>query len=1141
MPNNIADQAERERALDPHHSFIVKAPAGSGKTELLTQRFLLLLGTVRHPEEILAMTFTRKAAAEMRARILAALKNAEEQPEPVLAHAKKTWQLAKAVLAQDTRYQWHLMATPSRLRIQTLDSLNSYLTRQLPVLSQFGTSPDVTDQPLPLYQKAIAALLSNTHCSHELEILLLHCDNNMKKVTELLVNLLEKRDQWLPHLIFDPTNARHHLEYQLRTVIEDILKKVHTHFPKDKTQELLTLLHFAADNLLYTAQLENVDKTRDQSNLSHITECLTLEHLPDTRAEDKKYWLAISELFFTKSEDWRKRFDKNIGFPVGQTPAEKAHCAQMKKRMIELIKTIADNHSLKNAFAELRTCPDAHYTDPQWHVLAALQILLKLSVAELHYVFQKESKIDYTENALAALRALGDADAPTDLTLALDCQIRHILVDEFQDTSTTQYRLLEKLTAGWETNDGRTLFLVGDPCQSIYRFREAEVGLFIRTQQYGIGSLRPIPLALTVNFRSTAPIVHWINQHFSIIFPKEDDISTGAVAFSLGIASKETQSNDSPVTLLPCNAIEPQQQANELIHAIKTQQANFPDESITLLVRSRSHLAEIIPALRQAKIAYSAIDIDSLADRPTIQDILALTRALMDPADRIAWLALLRAPWCGLTLADLLLLSSGAPHKLLIENLQNQHIIQLLPDTSQQRLARVMDVMKVKLYQRNRFSLRDWVESTWLLLGGPACVATDDELADVESYFLLLQQYTHSAEFPDPETLEEAVSLLFSTAKQKIEQKVQLQIMTIHSAKGLEFDTVILPHMEKVGKSDDRDLLVWMERTDSQTGSALLMAPFAAMGAASDKIYDYVRRQHAIRSTHELSRLLYVALTRAKRKIILLFNQPELSEKKNNASSDHEKITRGSLLACLWPAIRSSVSRLSENTMMKKNNHVSEEKKPFIFRRLTADWQNPITEIRTRDRITFHAKDAGFYLPDNTAKYIGIVTHEIIRQLCEQGSHWWQVAISQKTKWITQKLLQTGLAPAKIPAACQQIMHAITQLLNDPRGQWIIQPHDSAASELALTAVIKNKPSQFVIDRTFVDEKNRRWIIDYKITQPTEIQTLADFLIQEQEKYAPQLENYQIAIKNYTENKLQPIRLALYFPLIPAWCEWEIT
>ena len=116
----IADEHERHAALDVTRSFIVQAPAGSGKTALLVERYLRLLKTVQKPEEIVAITFTRKAAAEMRRRVI-------EQIAPELA---------------------------PRLRIQTIDALCGALTAQMPVLSKFGAQPEVVEDASALYEEA---------------------------------------------------------------------------------------------------------------------------------------------------------------------------------------------------------------------------------------------------------------------------------------------------------------------------------------------------------------------------------------------------------------------------------------------------------------------------------------------------------------------------------------------------------------------------------------------------------------------------------------------------------------------------------------------------------------------------------------------------------------------------------------------------------------------------------------------------------------------------------------------------------------------------------------------------------------------------------------------------------------------------
>src|SRR5687767_8369843 len=155
----IADAAERENALDPSRSFIVQAPAGSGKTELLVRRFLKLLSTVERPEEILAITFTRKAAASMRKRILEAMDKPDLAP---------------------------------RLRIQTIDALCASLTRQMPVLSRFGAQPELVEDARPHYREA--ALRSLNDLSPQVERLLAHLDNNIGAATWLLASMLAKRD-----------------------------------------------------------------------------------------------------------------------------------------------------------------------------------------------------------------------------------------------------------------------------------------------------------------------------------------------------------------------------------------------------------------------------------------------------------------------------------------------------------------------------------------------------------------------------------------------------------------------------------------------------------------------------------------------------------------------------------------------------------------------------------------------------------------------------------------------------------------------------------------------------------------------------------------------------------------------------------
>jgi len=206
------DRASRLRALEPR-SFIVEAPAGAGKTELLTQRVLKLLASVAEPEEIVAITFTLKAAAEMKHRILESLALAAD-PTVVSAglapHRRITLELSQRALAASAARGWNLLANPSRLRIMTIDALCASLSRQMPFLSRFGAQPRMAEDARLHYREAvrrILALLAEDGAGEGdgfAEVVadgLRHLDNDAARLGGLLAAMLQRRDQWLRHAL----------------------------------------------------------------------------------------------------------------------------------------------------------------------------------------------------------------------------------------------------------------------------------------------------------------------------------------------------------------------------------------------------------------------------------------------------------------------------------------------------------------------------------------------------------------------------------------------------------------------------------------------------------------------------------------------------------------------------------------------------------------------------------------------------------------------------------------------------------------------------------------------------------------------------------------------------------------------------
>jgi len=197
------DRAQRQAALDPTRSFLVQAPAGSGKTELLIQRYLRLLAVVREPEEVLAITFTRKAAAEMRSRVLEALARARQGLCPEAEHLRLGYELAREVVARDAQRGWGLAEQPERLRVGTIDSLNAWLAGRTPLSAGTAAQRRVSEAPDELYAEAARGLLEflgeEGETAAQLRCLLEHCDNRAERLVQLVADMLARRDQWLRH------------------------------------------------------------------------------------------------------------------------------------------------------------------------------------------------------------------------------------------------------------------------------------------------------------------------------------------------------------------------------------------------------------------------------------------------------------------------------------------------------------------------------------------------------------------------------------------------------------------------------------------------------------------------------------------------------------------------------------------------------------------------------------------------------------------------------------------------------------------------------------------------------------------------------------------------------------------------------
>ncbi len=1175
------DFDERRHALNPEHSFIVQAPAGSGKTGLLIQRYLTLLACADEPEEIVAITFTRKAAAEMRERVVSALAKTGNIPDPQrtpeTGHEKLTRELADAVLKRDAQLGWHVAGNPLRLRIQTLDSLCASLTRQMPTLSKFGSQPESIEDASGLYLEAARATIDlvegDDAVAQDAQRLLEHLDNDVARVETLLAEMLARRDHWLRHI---HGKDRDELESALKGARREALGRLRSlcnHYPVSMQSELVELAQYAASNSTAggrsppIATHEGLDKPGT---------------LPGEDEQDVAGWYAITKLLLTKEGAWRKQYTVSDGFPPGTTKAGKEIARSWKERVSALAGLLAANggDTLRHALHDIHLLPPPAYTGQQWEVLGSITRLLPRAAAQLKLVFQSHNKVDFIEVAQGALRALGDPEMPTDLALALDYRIRHLLIDEFQDTSISQYELITKLTAGWERGDGRSMLVVGDPMQSIYRFREAEVGLFLRARAAGIGNIAFEPISLCANFRSQRGIVDWLNATFSRVMPERENITIGAVSYTKSIATRGLLAGPA-VRVHPFFNNDHAAEAMKVAEIVMQARCDDPAATTAILVRNRSHLHEIIPRLKEAGLRFRAIEIEGLGHRPVVQDLLALTRALAHPADRLAWLALLRAPWCGLTLEDIHAVISAhidsVPNDTDEAYVVDREVVdrevkgargnsrtawELLNDDARMarlsidgrtRLLRVREVLKHCMDNRCRQSLRATVEAAWLALGGPGCIEGATDLEDAAVYLDYLEAHGEAGSIPRLAALEEGLARLY--ALPDLEADDTLQIMTIHKAKGLEFDCVIVPGLGRSSRSNDKKLFMWMEHPrgilfagERNEGSDLLLAPIQETGTVADRIYSWLEKLNGEKERFEDERLLYVAATRAKARLHLLGSTGLVCG--HDGVFELKPPAVKTLLSKIWPVVKCAYTEVAARAMSpiipfitdgEENGRQEKYSIDQLLRRLVSDWVLPAppppVQWSAQQHITPAQGDIEYSWAGETARRIGSIVHRWLQRIAEDGVKNWSVARIQVLRdAFRYQLVACGMDynDSDTDVAVRRVITALTHAVSDTRGQWLLGLQQEVRNEFRMTTVIGGEHVNLVIDRTFCDENGQRWVVDYK-TSSHEGADVEGFLNREQERYRFQLDRYAAFMRLIDR---RPVRRGLYFPLLKGWREW---
>jgi ATP-dependent helicase/nuclease subunit A len=1142
------DVRARREALDASRSFIVQAPAGSGKTELLIQRMLSLLARVAHPSEILAITFTKKAAGEMRERLFAALEMARTNKEPDTSPARERWQLAREVLRRDIEKSWQLTQRPALLSIETFDAFALRVTKLAPLTIEGGTTGLANlaeDASIQHREAARRALLEadDVQSLHAAKTLLSALDNRVDDIIALIADLLGKRAQWMDRLIDDSDDAIAAMREIIEHSVDAALASVAALWPASLT---------ARFNALASHGAENVAEEEGKAQLSNLAAFAADSY----QLESLSLWVSVSRFLLTGEEGtWRKAFNKNDGFPAatekGISAEEKQGRSEAKQAISSLLidfSNCENSESLRNSLLRTRTLPDAAAIAAHEPILRAALRILKLAAAELAVIERAAASTDFSGVSLAARHAL--LNFRDEVFGRFDAKIAHILVDEFQDTNPSQAALIESLVEDWRAEDGRTLFLVGDPMQSIYGFRDADIGIFLDAWRRGIAYVELNRLTLHANYRSRDDIVRWVNATMSEVFtaPLHDE-SMPRVPFAHAIATRETASGALGIGADPTiqNFVDAQEEAAEIVAQICRVLAVSPEARVAVIVRAKSHATAILQALQTANVAFEAREMARWTHRPLIRDLTSLTYVLTQPSDRLSWYAWLRSPMIGLSLATFAKLADWqvTRHSDLPAPLFDTQWLSQIDADDRQRIGVALHALRVADTSADLAPIAERVHAAFRFCGGDFIVNTTHERAEVEDYLAFLDEQAAKGFLPPRDEFERALRDRFQSFTSTHDAKTSsppVELLTIHKAKGLEWDYVFLHQWNRRSPAEKRHLVVWdfvrqsavalRDRAQSvktlNSVTQLLVAAKETRRKIENSVFQFVQDRRVAARKEEAKRLLYVAVTRAREGLFI------------SGCGDERKTPHDDSLAALlpWPvAPATDADANSEPQSAPSKRRVMAHsllrfEPPFepSMSQLSGD----TTSQRGMKNMS-DATDASQSRRNEVA--LGIVGHKLIEGLSRAMAQ--QTSFKPNASVITQSLKQEGMHEAALQAATNELLLATARMATSKHFAFIHDPsHRDAADELTIAVATKASTDRETrtlrVDRTFLTHEGERWIVDYKFSKPNSTASagIDQWLDAQKREHAEQLNAYATAFSAITPER--NVKCLLYFPLLDS-------
>jgi ATP-dependent helicase/nuclease subunit A len=822
------DAAARQRAVDPRFNVALEASAGTGKTRVLVDRYINLLRAGVDPSNILAITFTRKAAAEMRERIMTTLRAAAERGE-----------------IPPSRWR-ELRDRTGDIAISTIDAFCLSLLREFPLEADVDPGFSVADDTeLPRFiDEALdtAVRICRSVAREDHDVALVFAQLGERRARTALGSLLQRR-----------------------LVAPEVLSRYLARGPRDVDAAVIGRRGAAAILDVFSAMRGGLDRFLETGPV--FTPAFRLLARGLTRLRESfdagTVDAAAVQTVFTHAREYFLRQD---GEPRTRSPFPQRMFANTADWRTHTALVVDHGAAVAAAY-------EAYRRDLNILLARGIRRMFRIAESEYRRTLDAHAVLDFSDLLLKVLEMLRRMDEFSRSRYRLESRYHHVLVDEFQDTSRAQWELVSLLIQAWSEGTGLgdgpvqpSIFIVGDRKQSIYGFRDADVSV-LREAARHIEALRPerdVRRSISRSFRSVPQLLAFVNdighdvakaggdQAFEYAetdrFPVErgpDDDHVEALGLIRSASFEECAETTA-------GEIARVLTAGVLVRDRDTglRRPATPGD-IAILFRSRESHREFEAALARRGVPTYVYKGLGFFDADEIKDVMAAVRYLAEPESNLRAAALLRSRFFGLSDEALRRLAPGIASALAAETGQS---VPLDPrDTAVLDQARGAAGRWRHLVDRvPPAELLDIVlmESAYAFeLQGPRLELARQNLKKIRGLIRRMQNRGYQTMGRVAAHLDRLS--VGDEANAVIDALDAVNLMTVHASKGLEFPIVFVMNLSR-GVSNRRDPVRWSRDT-------------VAVGERQPE----VDGEHDLREREETKRLLYVALTRARDRLYL--------------------------------------------------------------------------------------------------------------------------------------------------------------------------------------------------------------------------------------------------------------------------------